>query len=344
MLERTVSLVEKNAPLAATTLPSVLKRHLLSRRGLGLKPLTEAMKMFKVEWNLVDRSVGQTLFLLPADSSDKIESVWTFLIREADRQDFVPLDEISKVDQRATHLAVDIITLGISRIHALEWLDRERRIYWSIERARRGRNKIINACRKILTVVPDVPFEKLATAVQRARTIRDYPSPDVLVSMLSAMDDLDVHNGMVSRDASFKPEPLSKTDRLMIRAAREIGTVTTFLELREALVRQGVSVGHAQVLMVVTPLWITPSRGKYRFIANKAQLKAFSMAIPATDGDVQESRECLVEMEVGHRHLVTGTHRIDRNVLRPGRWSLRDQIGNDLGEIDVTAKHGQGFE
>ena len=117
------------------------------------------------------------MFLLPADNSDKIESVWTFLIREADRQDFVSLDEISKVDQRATHLAADIVTLGISRIHTLEWLDRERRIYWSIERARRGWNKIINACRKILTVVPDVPFEKLATAVERARTIRNFHPP-----------------------------------------------------------------------------------------------------------------------------------------------------------------------
>ena len=53
MLERTVSLVEKNAPLAATTLPSLLKRHLLSRRGLGLKPLTESMKMFKLNGSLL---------------------------------------------------------------------------------------------------------------------------------------------------------------------------------------------------------------------------------------------------------------------------------------------------
>ena len=337
MLKRTVSLIEENAPLAATSVQSVLERHQLSRRGLGFEALTAAMRTFQVEWSLVCRSIGQELFLLPPDNPDTIESVWTFLVEEADRRDFVPLDEIESANQRAANLASDIVALGVSKVPTLDWLDRNRRIYWSLERACRGWNKIINVCRKILTVAPDVPFERLATAVERARTITDYPSPDALMSMLRAIDDVDVHDGMVSRGTNFKPDNLSKTDRLMISAAKEAGTVTTFLKLREALVRQGVSAGHAQVLMVVTPLWITPSRGNYRFIANEAQLKTFSLAAPTKDEEAQERRECLVELEIGHRHLVTGTHRIDENFVRSGEWLLKDEMGNELGKIEVTA-------
>ena len=283
------------------------------------------------------------MFLLPPDKADTIEPVWTFLVEEAERRDFVPLDEIECVNQRAADLASDVVTLGVSNIPTLGWLDRNRRIYWSLERVCRGWNKIINVCRKILTVAPEVPFERLATAVERARTIRDYPSPDALMSMLRAMDDFDVHAGMVSRGANFRLDTLSKTDRLMISAAKDAGTVMTFLKLREALVRQGVSAGHAQVLMVATPLWITPSRGKYRFIANEAQLKEFSLVAPTKDDDIQESLECLVELEITHRHLVTGTHRIDDNFVRPGQWSLRDEMGNDLGKIDVTTNMVKGL-
>lgn len=343
ILERAVSLIEENAPLAATSVQSVLEQHQLSRRGLGFKALTAAMRTFQVEWNLVCRSIGQDLFLLPPDKADTIESVWAFLVEEANHRDFVSLDEIGSANQRATALASDVVALVVSKVPTLDWLDRNRRVYWSLERVCRGWNKIINVCRKILTVAPEVPFKRLATAVERARTVKTYPSPDTLMSMLRAIDDIDVHDGMVLRGPNFKLGNLSKTDRLMISAAKDTGTVTTFLKLREALVRRGVSSNHASVLIVLTPFWINPARGKYRFIADKAQLKGCSLAEPTEDDEVQKSGECLVELEVGHRHLVTGTLRIDENSVRPGRWSLRDETGNDLGKIDVTANVVKGL-
>ena len=344
VLKRTVSLIEKNAPLATTSIQSMLEQHQLSRRGLGFKALTTAMRTFQVKWNLMCRTIGKESFLLPPDTADTMESVWTLLVSEADRRDFILLNEIEKVSQRADGLAPDIVTLGVNKIPTLEWLDRNHRMYWNLNRERRGWNKIINVCRKILTVVPDVPFKRLAQAVKRARTITDDPPPEALLGMLRAVDDIDVHNGMVSRNTNFKPRSLNRTDQLMIGAAKDIGTVTTFLKLRETLVRQGVSVGHASILMVHTPFWITISRGKYRFISNKAQLTAFSLAMPIKDDGVKKRQECLVELEVQHRHLVTGTHRIDENFVRLGQWSLMDEMGNELGKIDVTSNMVKGLQ
>ena len=51
----------------------------------------------------------------------------------------------------------------------------------------------------------------------------------------------------------------------------------------------------------------------------------------------------MVELEIGHRHLVTGTHRIDENLVRPGQWSLKDEMGNELGKIEVTANMVKGL-
>ena len=343
ILDRAVDLIEEYSPLAAASVQHLLERHQLSRRGLGFKAIVAAMKTFQVKWNLVCTTIGQELYLLPSEEADTIEPAWIFLIEEANRRDFVPLDQIEKTNQRATDFSSEITALGVSNIPQLDWLDQNRRIYWSPERARRGWNKIINVCCKILTVAPNVPIERLMQAVERARTITDWPSPDTFINMLRAADDVDFHDGVVLRGTKFNPGNLCKTDRLMINTAKEVGTVTTFLKLREALVRQGVSVRHAQQLMVKTPFWITPSRGKYRFIANNAQLEEFLLAAPTNDNGALERRECMVELEIGHRHLVTGGHRIDENSVRPGQWLLKDDMGNEFGMIDVTPKMIRGL-
>ena len=164
------------------------------------------------------------------------------------------------------------------------------------------------------------------------------------MNMLLASEEFEVNDGMVSRSARFELAMLSNTDRVMIRAAMEAGTVTTFLELREVLVRRGLSTNYAQVLMVVSPFWTTTARGKYRFIGNKGQLKEFQLKEPVEVGGLEESQECLMELQVSHRHLVTGNHRIVENKVRPGQWSLRDEHGSDLGSIDVTERMIKGLD
>lgn len=344
LLERAVSLIEENAPLAAASVQGVLERHQLSRRGLEFEALAAAMKTFQVEWSLIGSSVGQELFLFPPNKAGTMEAVWTSMVMEADRRDFVSVEKFEDISQRSIDFVPDLVELGVSRVSALDWLDRHRRIFWSRDRASRGRNNVVNVCRKILTVAPNIPFQRLATAVERTRTITDCPSSDTLMGIIRGIDDVDIHDGVVSRGSSFAPAGLNNSDKLMINAAKDTGTVTTFSKLREALVRLGVSTGYAQILIVKSPLWITSSRGNYRFIADKAQLGTNSIAASTEEVEPQESGECLVEFETSHRHLVTGTHRIDEDLAKSGRWSLRDEQDIFLGEIDVTANTIKGLK
>ena len=335
-LGRAIALIEENAPLATVTLPSLLQGHGITQRGLGYKALSEAIKAFQVDWDLVYRTIGQDAFLLPSDRADEIERIWTILVNRAVNQDFVELDQIINVDQHSDPLPLDVAASGISKIPSLGWLDRGRRIYWSLDRVRRGWNKPINVCRKILTVAPEVPLKRLATAVKRARTVRDFPSGNTFMNMLLASEEFEVDDGMVSRGARFRRVSLSNSDRLMVNAATDAGTVTTSKELSEALVRSGLSINHARMLMVISPFWITTARGKYRFIGKKSRLNEFLLKETAEIGGVEERQECLVGLEINHRHLVTGNHRIDEDKVKPGQWSLRDEKGNNLGKIDVT--------
>ena len=343
LLDRAIALIEENAPLATVTLPSLLQRHGITQRGLGYEALSAAMKTFQVEWHLDYSTIGQDTFLLPSDQADEIECSWTILVEAAVDQDFVELDQVANADRHANPLSLDVAASGVSKIPSLGWLDQDRRIYWSLDRVRRGWNKSINVCRKILTVVPEVPLERLNAAVKRARTVRDCPPDDAFMNMLLASEEFEVDDGMVSRGASFGLGTLSNSDRVMIRAAMDAGKVTTFLELREVLVRRGLSTNHAQTLMVLSPFWITTARGKYRFIGKQAQLNEYRLKEPVEVDGVEENQECLIELEVNHRHLVTGNHRIDEDKVKPGQWSLRDEKGNDLGKIDVTERMIKGL-
>ena len=266
LLDRAIALIEENAPLATVTLPSLLQGHGITQRGLGYEALSAAIKTFRVDWDLVCRTIGQDAFLLPSDQADEIECSWTILVEAAIDRDFVELDQVVNADQHANPLSLDVAASGVSKIPSLGWLDRDRRIYWSLDRVRRGWNKPINVCRKILTVAPEVPLKRLTAAVKRARTVRDFPPDDTFMNMLLASEELEVDDGMVSRGASFRRVPLSNSDRLMINAAMDAGTVTTFKELSEALVRRGLSANYSQTLMVISPFWVTTARGKYRFI------------------------------------------------------------------------------
>ena len=343
LLDRAIALIEENAPLATVTLPSLLQRHGITQRGLGYEALSAAIKTLQMDWDLVYRTIGQDAFLLPSDQADEIEYSWTILVEAAVDRDFVEFDQVVNADRHANPLSLDVAASGVSKMPSLGWLDQDRRIYWSLDRVRRGWNKPINVCRKILTVVPEVSLRRLTAAVKRARTVRDYPPDDTFMNMLLASEEFEVDDGMVSRGASFGLGTLSNSDRLMIRAAMDAGTVTTFLELREVLVRRGLSENYSQMLMVISPFWVTTARGKYRFIGKQAQLNEFRLKEPVEVDGVEEYQECLVELTVNHRHLVTGNHRIDEDKVKPGQWSLRDEKGNDLGKIDVTERMIKGL-
>ena len=297
-----------------------------------------------MDWSLVYTIIGQDAFLLPSDQADEIECSWTILVEMAVDHDFVKLGQIVNSGRHANSAVIGTLRrLGVSKIPSLGWLDQGRQIYWSLDRVRRGWNKPINVCRKILTVAPEVPLKRLATAVKRARTVKDFPPDDTFMSMLLASEEFELDDGVVSRGATFELGMLSNSDRVMIRAAMDAGTVTTFVELREVLVRRGLSAHYAQVLMVKSPFWVTTARGKYRFVGKQAQLNEFWSKESAEVDEVAEYQERLVELEINHRHMVTGNHRIDEDKVKPGRWSLKDEKGNDLGKIDVTESMIKGL-
>ena len=138
ILKRAIALIAESAPLATVTLPNMLQKHGITQRALGYEALSAAMKTFQVDWDLVYTIIGQDKFLLPSDQADEIEHCWTILVEAAIDQDFVELDQVVSADRDAPSLSLHVAVSGVSKIPSLGWLDRERRIYWSLDRIRAG--------------------------------------------------------------------------------------------------------------------------------------------------------------------------------------------------------------
>lgn len=269
MLERAVSLIKENAPLTAANVRNLLALHQITRSHLGFDALKSAVKTFEVEWNLICRFIGPELFLLPTAKADTIESLWTYMLDVANRRDFVKLHWIECADGRAIDFAPDIERLLSSTSSEMAWLDRERRIYWSLKRANYGRNKSLRVCRKILTAVPAVDFGELYMAVSRTNTVTDYPTREMLMGMVVAAGDFVVCDELVSRSKNFNPVVLGKNDQLVINAAKEVGTVTTFRKLRDVLLCAGCSANNAGALILASPFWTRTTDGGLKFISDE---------------------------------------------------------------------------
>jgi len=338
LLESVLKLVIQKLPVLSQSLSQLLIQNQLSQKGMSFKSFQLALKTFGRGLSFDSIQIGGEEFIVLENETDRIEATFHLLLDEANRHDFVFIQELDKTSK--LNLTYDEIDTGIDRISKLSWVGCNREIYWNKHKVNQGRNKIINTCRKILTVSPTIPIEILLSGLRKVKEIPDDLSADVLEILIQAIDDFELHNDMVSRGPNFSSGQLSNEDKIMIKAAEIAGTIMELRDLRAAVVQQGKTPGVAQLMVSYTPWWTKPSRGQYRFILNENQLKEYNSIHCPKENIIKES---LVELEVTHRHLFTGTHTIKENSIKPGSWPLEDECGNNLGQITVTTHKIKGL-
>ncbi len=230
LLENVLKLVIQKLPFQSQSLSQLLIQNKLSRRGLSFKSFQLALNTFGLGLSYELIQIGGEEFILLEKEIDRIEATFHLLLVEANRQDFVFIKELDKTSE--LNLTYDEIDTGIDRISKLSWVGCNREIYWNKHKVNQGRNKIINTCRKILTVSPSIPIEILLSVLQKVIEIPDDLSADVLEILIQAIDDFELHNGMVSRGHNFSPSQLSNSDQKMIKAA-EIARMILQKEISE---------------------------------------------------------------------------------------------------------------
>ncbi|MCY4444859.1 MAG: hypothetical protein OXC02_00100, partial [Rhodobacteraceae bacterium] len=286
-LERVLKFVEQKLPFQSQSLSQLLIQNKLSRRGLSFKSFQLALKTFGLGLSFDSIQIGGEEFIVLENETDRIEATFHLLLDEAKRHDFVLIQELDKTSE--LNLTYDEIDTGIDRISKLSWVGCNREIYWNKHKVNQGRNKIINTCRKILTVSPSIPIEILLSGLRKVKEIPDDLTADVLEILIQAIDDFELHNDMVSRGPNFSPGQLSNEDKIMIKAAEIAGTIMEYRDLKTAVVQQGRTTSVAQLMISYTPWWIRPSRGQHRFIVSENQLKEYNSTLCPEEDAIKES-------------------------------------------------------
>jgi len=287
ILERVLKFVEQKLPFQSQSLSQLLIQNKLSRRGLSFKSFQLALKTFGLGLSFDSIQIGGEEFIVLENETDRIEATFHLLLDEAKRHDFVLIQELDKTSE--LNLTYDEIDTGIDRISKLSWVGCNREIYWNKHKVNQGRNKIINTCRKILTVSPSIPIEILLSGLRKVKEIPDDLTADVLEILIQAIDDFELHNDMVSRGPNFSPGQLSNEDKIMIKAAEIAGTIMEYRDLKTAVVQQGRTTSVAQLMISYTPWWIRPSRGQHRFIVCENQLKEYNSTLCPEEDAIKES-------------------------------------------------------
>gem|GEM_PF-6811400 len=287
ILERVLKFVEQKLPFQSQSLSQLLIQNKLSRRGLSFKSFQLALKTFGLGLSFDLIQIGGEEFIVLENETDRIEATFHLLLDEAKRHDFVLIQELDKTSE--LNLTYDEIDTGIDRISKLSWVGCNREIYWNKHKVNQGRNKIINTCRKILTVSPSIPIEILLSGLRKVKEIPDDLTADVLEILIQAIDDFELHNDMVSRGPNFSPGQLSNEDKIMIKAAEIAGTIMEYRDLKAAVVQQGRTTSVAQLMISYTPWWIRPSRGQHRFIVSENQLKEYNSTLCPEEDAIKES-------------------------------------------------------
>jgi hypothetical protein len=335
VLDRALALIAENAPIAIERLPLLLTEASLTRVSFGYNQLFSAMTAFGKHWDLVLIGPLNHQSLIPQDIAEHFTSVRELLFQNTRTRDFLSIKEIEGdlpigLDDPAT-----LIEKVIQADPKLEWLDRDSGVVWSRGRQGVDWNKSLNVCVKVLTVTNEVSLKQLLQSVEKARTVAEAPTQEILRSMLTRDDKFKVDGEIVKPTSFFKKSELSGTDELIIKAAKDLGPVVNFTNMREFLVRQGMSSNQAQVSLYASPFLTPISRGQYRFVCNPEEASRVlgSLREGEKHAGGNEIERILVEIVVTQRQLISGKHELSENRIGPGDWAVFDPDGRALGEL-----------
>ena len=342
-------LVSKSTPIVGDEVPTLLKQHGLSRTGLYYSGLSTIAELTESGWSLVQLIKGPNPVLVSTDEHADYEVALKLLVGSRS-EPFSCVSDIVEAIPKPDRVAV-LVTRLVDVYSEYQWLDRDAGLFWN---AGRDSNKILYQCKKVFALADRVLVDEMHAAVGRTRTVVKMPPKHALLEMLRQTDWIQIcGNHVESRDVvGFNP--LSMEDRRLVRATRGMGRTVGFSEIRDNLVREGVSSSHAGQHLLFSPFLVRVGRGRFRLLFDPEGAKANAMRAaeegdPAAAEDTCKVRGGLLKeagatvwsasVQVTSRLMITDRIPIDAKVPG-GRWDVVD--GNDhVGQCNVDGGYAR---
>ena len=365
VLDRALKEVRDRAPLSVDDVQRVLRETGLSDIGLGFQALNCAAAIFGRNWGAewsrfagveyvhwrddirdaesFDGPHADAATPQPA-ATDPLRNLLAkmlvtrpdlVVLERATKADFVSVRDFEDGSSSESEVSQLVVRMVVHYDPRLEWLDQAKGIFWIRSRARIKWNKTLNVCEKIFSVAGTMKIESLHSALKRTRTVDIVPPIDVFRSMLIRNECFTLDGDLVRPARGMNFSRLNPKDRILLSACQKLGSTVNYTALRDFCVRKGMSSNSASVLIVQSPFLSNVARGYYWFIVDPSEI-VLTDERESFDGFV-------IDIDVTDRHLVTGTHRVDRSGLRPGPWTVKTIDGTDLGTIALHGRRLSGL-
>lgn len=338
-------LVSKSTPVVADAVPTLLKQHGLSYTGLTYSGLSTIAELTEAGWSLVELIKGPNPVLVSIDEKADYEVALKLLFCSRS-QPFSCVTDIVESNAQPSRMAI-LVTRLVDLHSEYQWLDRDARLFWN---AGRDSNKILYQCKKVFALADRVLVDDMHAVVRRTRTVDKMPPKHALLEMLRQTDWIQVRGNHVELRAGVGFNPLSMEDRRLVRATTGMGRTVGFSEIRDNLVREGVSSGHAGQHLLFSPFLVKVARGRFRLLfdpegakanATRAAEEGGSAAAEGTHkaggGLIKEADAKTVwsvSVQVTSRAMITDRIPIEGKVPG-GRWDVvhdSDHVGHCIVE------------
>ena len=355
-------IVTKSTPIAAEDVPELLRNRGVSRVGLHYLGLCTAAELTDTEWALVSLTPGMNSVLISTRERARYSDVLRVLSLGRN-QTFSIIGETAKLAKRSSAVTTPLMRL-IDVHPEYRWLDRDAGAYWHVPggRPRRG-NKVLYQCRKLFSLCRRLHVDEIHRGVRRTRTVSECPAKHILLEMLRQTNWFLVSGNYVQLREGIRFDELSAKDQRLVRATGGMGATVKFLELRDNLVREGVTSAHAAQHIIFSPFLYPVSRGRYRVLFNVAdQYSGKMLSTESTRGEPEGARSHRrlttgtiggrgsqagdvvpsVVVQVSRRALITDRVFVDSHLLS-GQWEVVDSDGCRAGRCTTSDSAIQGI-
>lgn len=340
-LRESIDLIEDHCPIPLDEVGRLLRDRGISSTELSYAALTIAASLAGQQWPFEILHWGSHSILISQQDqyAETYRDIIGVLVNH--RSDaFIDVREIEAEIFSSAGAVGRRVGLLIDALREYQWLDRSGGIFWRVPKNMYGQtNKVLFICRKLFTVKKEVTVKDLRNALDRARTVDVTPSQGVLLEMLRQTELFDIDGSTIRVRSDVKFNDLSRGDIQLLKAAKGLGRTVRFIDLRDNLVREGMTSGQADVYITAySPFLYRISRGRYRVFVDSSDLDFDQFESDRRQTSESEpnhqtkSTESRITMTVTPRLQITGKHKYNNLIEQERTWTAIDQDGRYLAE------------
>ena len=323
--------VTASSPIATKDVPQSLVKRGLSEIGLTFSALQTAADLFDTPWNVERVGGGDDEILVSTEDWSRPEYRQVYqALSSLGRNPFFDVNSLQNGMAEPSE-AADIMVRLVHAHPTYAWLDEHAGVFWRIPRDPMGQtNKIIFVCRKLFSIAKRLHIDEVHGALQRARTVQSVPSKNALLEMLRQTGLFEYNGNDVVRKDGVTFSDLSGQDEQLLHAGRRFGTAVKFLELRNELVREGMSSDEAGLVIHQSPLLFRISHGTYRFLGGSKR-DIPRKPVEQDQTQMQSDTVHVVEFRVTQRIFLTDKIRLEITVPERTVWTVIDSRNFEVG-------------